>query len=30
VFQEDEEYKNVNFDKIPTLRTVFKKENGKI
>ncbi|XP_031569819.1 acetyl-CoA acetyltransferase, mitochondrial-like [Actinia tenebrosa] len=30
VFQEDEEYKNVNFDKLPTLRAVFKKENGTI
>lgn len=29
VFEEDEEYKNVNFDKIPSLRAVFKKENGK-
>jgi acetyl-CoA C-acetyltransferase len=28
--EEDEEFKKVNFDKIPTLKTVFKKENGTI
>lgn len=27
---EDEEFKKVNFDKIPSLRTVFQKENGTI
>lgn len=27
---EDEEYKKVNFEKIPNLKTVFKKENGTI
>ena len=26
---EDEEYKKVNFEKIPSLKTVFQKENGK-
>lgn len=30
IFAEDEEYKNVNFDRIPTLPTVFKKENGTV
>lgn len=30
VFSEDEEYKNVNFDRIPTLPTVFQKENGTV
>lgn len=30
IFAEDEEYKAVKFDKIPTLPTVFKKENGTI
>lgn len=30
VFSEDEEYKAVNFDKIPTLPTVFQKENGTV
>ena len=30
VFSEDEEYKNVNFDKIPKLKTVFQKDNGTI
>jgi acetyl-CoA C-acetyltransferase len=30
VFAEDEEYKAVKFDKIPTLPTVFKKENGTV
>jgi acetyl-CoA C-acetyltransferase len=30
IFAEDEEYKAVNFDKIPTLPTVFKKENGSV
>ena len=30
IFSEDEEYKNVNFDRIGTLPTVFKKENGTV
>ncbi|MGC4129954.1 MAG: thiolase family protein [Bergeyella sp.] len=30
IFSEDEEYKNVNFDKISTLPTVFKKDNGTV
>ncbi|RRQ45696.1 thiolase family protein [Chryseobacterium sp. SC28] len=30
VFSEDEEYKAVKFDKIPTLPTVFQKENGTV
>ncbi|CAF0836023.1 unnamed protein product [Brachionus calyciflorus] len=30
VFSEDEEYKKVNFEKMPSLRTVFQKENGTI
>lgn len=30
IVSEDEEYKKVNFDKLPTLNTVFKKENGSI
>jgi len=30
VFAEDEEYKAVNFDRIPTLPTVFKKEEGTV
>ncbi|MGE4514343.1 MAG: acetyl-CoA C-acyltransferase [Chryseobacterium sp.] len=30
VFAEDEEYKAVNFDRIPTLATVFKKEEGTV
>lgn len=30
IFYEDEEYKNVKFDKIPHLPTVFKKEKGTI
>ncbi|MDR2205736.1 MAG: acetyl-CoA C-acyltransferase [Flavobacteriaceae bacterium] len=30
IFAEDEEYKSVNFDKIPALPTVFKKENGTV
>ena len=30
VISEDEEYKNVKFDKIPTLPTVFQKENGTV
>lgn len=30
VFDEDEEYKAVNFDRIPTLPTVFQKENGTV
>lgn len=30
VFSEDEEYKAVNFDRLPTLPTVFKKENGTV
>lgn len=30
VFAEDEEYKAVNFDKIPALPTVFQKENGSV
>ena len=30
VFSEDEEYKAVKFDKIPTLATVFQKENGTV
>ncbi|PIF46041.1 acetyl-CoA C-acetyltransferase [Chryseobacterium sp. 52] len=30
VFAEDEEYKAVNFDRLPTLPTVFKKENGTV
>lgn len=29
-FSEDEEYKKVNFEKMPTLKTVFQKENGTI
>lgn len=30
VFSEDEEYKTVNFDKIPTLPAVFQKDNGTV
>jgi acetyl-CoA C-acetyltransferase len=30
IFSEDEEYKNVNFDRIGTLPTVFQKENGTV
>lgn len=30
LFTEDEEYKKVNFEKIPSLKTVFQKENGTI
>ncbi|WP_294303610.1 acetyl-CoA C-acyltransferase [uncultured Chryseobacterium sp.] len=30
VFSEDEEYKTVNFDRIPTLPTVFKKDEGTV
>ncbi len=30
IFAEDEEYKAVNFDRIPTLPTVFQKENGTV
>lgn len=30
IVKEDEEYTNVNFEKLKTLRTVFKKENGTI
>lgn len=30
IFAEDEEYKAVNFDKLPTLATVFKKEEGTV
>lgn len=30
IFLEDEEYKNVNFDRIGTLPTVFQKENGTV
>lgn len=30
IFSEDEEYKAVKFDKIPTLGTVFQKENGTV
>ncbi|SHG03199.1 acetyl-CoA C-acyltransferase [Chryseobacterium sp. OV279] len=30
IFAEDEEYKAVNFDRLPTLPTVFKKENGTV
>ncbi|WP_370900958.1 acetyl-CoA C-acyltransferase [Chryseobacterium gossypii] len=30
IFSEDEEYKAVNFDRIPTLPTVFKKEEGTV
>lgn len=30
IFSEDEEYKSVNFDKIPSLPTVFQKENGTV
>ncbi|WP_374458938.1 acetyl-CoA C-acyltransferase [Chryseobacterium taeanense] len=30
IFAEDEEYKAVNFDRIPTLATVFKKEEGTV
>lgn len=30
VFAEDEEYKAVNFDRLPTLPTVFKKEDGTV
>ncbi|WP_407405173.1 acetyl-CoA C-acyltransferase [Chryseobacterium sp.] len=30
IFSEDEEYKSVNFDRLPTLPTVFKKENGTV
>lgn len=30
VFAEDEEYKNVNFDRISSLPTVFQKENGTV
>ena len=30
IFSEDEEFKKVNFEKMPTLATVFQKENGTI
>lgn len=30
IFSEDEEYKNVNFDRIGTLPTVFQRENGTV
>lgn len=30
IFAEDEEYKSVNFDRLPTLPTVFKKEGGTV
>ena len=30
IFAQDEEYKSVNFDRLPTLPTVFKKENGTV
>lgn len=30
IFKEDEEYKNVNFDRLGTLPTVFQKENGTV
>lgn len=30
IFSEDEEYKSVNFDRLPTLPTVFKKEEGTV
>ncbi|EDO46656.1 predicted protein [Nematostella vectensis] len=30
VFEEDEEYKKVSFEKFPSLKTVFKKENGTV
>ncbi len=30
IFKEDEEYKSVNFDRLTTLPTVFKKENGTV
>ncbi|MDY3337690.1 acetyl-CoA C-acyltransferase [Riemerella anatipestifer] len=30
LFTEDEEYKNVNFDRIPALPTVFQRENGTV
>ena len=30
IFSEDEEYKTVNFDRLPTLPTVFKKEEGTV
>ncbi|MDF2552519.1 MAG: acetyl-CoA C-acyltransferase [Chryseobacterium sp.] len=30
IFSEDEEYKAVNFDRLPTLPTVFKKEDGTV
>ena len=30
IISEDEEYKKVKFDKMPTLKTVFQKENGTI
>lgn len=30
LFSEDEEYKNVNYDRISTIPTVFKKENGTV
>lgn len=30
IFSEDEEFKNVKFDKIPSLPTVFQKENGTV
>ncbi|MDY3547573.1 acetyl-CoA C-acyltransferase [Riemerella anatipestifer] len=30
LFTEDEEYKNVNFDRIPILPTVFQRENGTV
>lgn len=30
IFSEDEEYKAVNFDRLPTLPTVFKKEEGTV
>ncbi|WP_313216043.1 acetyl-CoA C-acyltransferase [Soonwooa sp.] len=30
IFAQDEEYKAVNFDRLPTLPTVFKKENGTV
>lgn len=29
VVKEDEEYKRVDFSKVPKLKTVFQKENGK-
>jgi acetyl-CoA C-acetyltransferase len=30
IVSEDEEYKKVNFEKMPSLKTVFQKENGTI